>query len=277
MDTGYRISELARRSGFSPSTLRYYETVGLLPDPDRTDSGYRLYDDDDVERMRFVARAKAMGLTLADIAELVALWADGPCDSARDRLRHLLEAKAEDVRVRIADLSTFAVQLDHLLRTLESTSSADRCGPGCACDAALPTLAAAPVGRVGPVGPVDPDGPVGRAGPVDSFGPSGPVGVVGCSLPAAAVADRTAQWAEVVAHATERRPTADGLRLRLPADPSIVARAAELAVLEVGCCTFFAFALRVDAAGVWLDVAAPADARPLLDAILHPGRDENGA
>ena len=234
MGTGYRISELARRSGFSPSTLRYYETVGLLARPDRTEAGYRIYDDDAVDRLRFVARAKAMGLALTDIAELVGLWADGPCPPAQERLRHLLQAKAGDVRGQLGELSTFAVQLDHLLRSLEATDPADRCGPGCGCDASLP-----------PPVPID------------------------CTLPtSAAVADRTGEWTELVAHATEREATCDGLRLRLPADPSVVARAAELSVLEARCCGFFAFTLRVDGAGVWLDVAAPPDARPLLDAML---------
>jgi len=234
MDTGYRISELARRSGFSPSTLRYYETVGLLAEPDRTEAGYRIYDDDAVERMRFVSRAKAMGLSLAAIAELVALWADGPCPPVQARLRHLLEAKAGEVRAQLGELTTFAVQLDHLLRSLEATDPADLCGPGCGCDSALP-----------------------------------PPVPVGCTLPTAvAVADRTGEWAELVAHATAREATPDGLRLRLPADPSVVARAAELSVLEAGCCAFFAFTLRVDGAGVWLDIAAPPDARPLLDAML---------
>ncbi|MEA2828404.1 MAG: hypothetical protein QOG43_2843 [Actinomycetota bacterium] len=55
-----------------------------------------------------------------------------------------------------------------------------------------------------------------------------------------------------------------------------MARAAELAVHEVGCCAFFTFALRVDAAGVWLDVSAPSAARPLLDAFLSSGPDEIG-
>ncbi|HEX7275873.1 MAG TPA: MerR family transcriptional regulator, partial [Acidimicrobiales bacterium] len=228
-----RISELSRRSGFSPSTLRYYETVGLLPDPDRTDAGYRVYGDDAVERLAFVARAKGLGLSLTEVAELVELWADGPCAPTRERLVALLEAKIGEVRGRLGQLSTLAVQLEHLLRSLAAPDSqpADRCGPGCGCDAALP-----------------------------------PPVPVGCTLSAAAATDRTAEWADLVAHATELTATPGGIRLRLPADPTIVARTAELAVLEVGCCAFFTFALTVDAAGVWLDVSGPADARPLLEA-----------
>lgn len=232
MATGYRISELARRSGFSASTLRYYETVGLLPDPERTDSGYRSYDDTALERLAFIARAKAMGLSLAEVAELVALWTDGPCPPARDRLRALLEGKVAEVRTRQGQLTTLSAQLDHLLRSLAAADPADRCGPGCPCDVDLPPPPA------------------------------------GCTLPSPAAADRAAQWADLAARSTERTPTPDGLRIRLPADPVVVARAAELAVLEAGCCAFFTFTLVIDAAGAWLDVAAPADARPLLEALV---------
>ena len=65
--TGLQISELARRTGFPPTTLRYYETLGLLPRPGRTAAGYRVYDDRAEERLAFIARAKAMGLGLEEI------------------------------------------------------------------------------------------------------------------------------------------------------------------------------------------------------------------
>jgi len=58
------ISQLARRSGVPASTLRYYEKVGVLPAASRTDSGYRLYDEDALARLTFVQRAKALGIEL---------------------------------------------------------------------------------------------------------------------------------------------------------------------------------------------------------------------
>src|SRR5262245_61575779 len=124
---GYRISELARRSGFTSSALRYYETVGLLPPPERTLAGYRISDEAALERLAFIRGAKSMGLALEDIAELVGLWADGPCAPVQDRLCKLLDAKATEVDAQLGDLVRFTAQLDHLRRSLAETEPAERC------------------------------------------------------------------------------------------------------------------------------------------------------
>ena len=68
------ISQLARRSGVPATTLRYYEKVGVLPAPARSDSGYRQYDDDSLARVAFIQRAKALGVELEDMGDLVSLW-----------------------------------------------------------------------------------------------------------------------------------------------------------------------------------------------------------
>ncbi len=79
-----RIGELAERQGVSTATLRYYERLGLLGRPDRTASGYRTYDHDHEERVRFIVRAKALDLSLDEIRALLAALAE-----ARPRLpRH---------------------------------------------------------------------------------------------------------------------------------------------------------------------------------------------
>jgi len=77
-----RIGEIAGALGLNPRTIRYYEAIGLLPAPRRTLAGYRLYDDDAVDRLRFIAKAKAIGLTLEEIGEIFALRRDGeqPCE-----------------------------------------------------------------------------------------------------------------------------------------------------------------------------------------------------
>ena len=67
-----RIGELAEKLEVNPRTLRFYETVGLLPEPDRTTSGYRDYDDAAVERVRFIQSAQRLGLSLDDIKEILA-------------------------------------------------------------------------------------------------------------------------------------------------------------------------------------------------------------
>ncbi|MHB8671724.1 MAG: MerR family transcriptional regulator, partial [Acidimicrobiales bacterium] len=106
-----QISELARRSGFAPSTLRYYEQLGLLPDVERSPSGYRLYGDDAVQRLAVIGRAKRMGFTLDEIADLIELWAGGECGSVQERLRAGLAEKLNRARHELAELSNFAGQL----------------------------------------------------------------------------------------------------------------------------------------------------------------------
>jgi len=76
-----RIGEVAAAVGLNPKTLRYYEEIGLLPPPPRTATGYRLYDEEAAERLRFILQARAVGLTLEEISEIMRLRGDGqePC------------------------------------------------------------------------------------------------------------------------------------------------------------------------------------------------------
>ena len=77
MTTAYRIKDVAARSGFSTATLRYYAKIGLLPQAVRTDTGYRLYDDRTLDRLSFITRAKQLGCTLDEIADLTTAWDGG--------------------------------------------------------------------------------------------------------------------------------------------------------------------------------------------------------
>lgn len=81
VDHNLYIGELAARLGLNPKTIRYYEQIGLLPAPARSPAGYRLYGRADRERLRFITQAKAIGLTLHDIGEILAMRDDGqrPC------------------------------------------------------------------------------------------------------------------------------------------------------------------------------------------------------
>src|ERR687893_1166534 len=78
----YRIGEVGRLTGFEPTTLRFYENAGVLAPPPRTPAGYRSYDDRDVERLRLIARAKDLGCTLDEIADLVQAWDADECGEA---------------------------------------------------------------------------------------------------------------------------------------------------------------------------------------------------
>lgn len=81
----YRISQVAERTGMPATTLRYYETRGLLP-VRRSRSGYRTYDESDVEWLHFIATAKELGLSLDEIRDLVDVRDDGRCRDVRDTL-----------------------------------------------------------------------------------------------------------------------------------------------------------------------------------------------
>ena len=98
-----RIGELAGELGLNPKTIRYYEGIGLLPAPRRSPAGYRLYGAGDRERLRFIAKAKAIGLTLREIGEILALRDDGicPCPHVVGLLDHKLAAIDEQLRALI--------------------------------------------------------------------------------------------------------------------------------------------------------------------------------
>jgi MerR family transcriptional regulator, copper efflux regulator len=129
----YRISQLAKRTGFSPSTLRYYEQAGLLPNTARTPGGYRSYDERTVDRLRFIARAKQLGLPLGEIRELATVWDAGDCAPVQDRLAALLRRKIEEVRERIAELTAFGEQLAAASEEIGRHTPEGACDDACGC------------------------------------------------------------------------------------------------------------------------------------------------
>ncbi len=99
---GLHRAELARRTGANLETVRYYEKIGLLPEPPRTAGGYRSYDAAHERRLRFVLRARELGFSLDEIRALLRLVdeRDRPCAEARG----LAAIHLQDVRAKIADL-----------------------------------------------------------------------------------------------------------------------------------------------------------------------------
>ncbi|HXG41110.1 MAG TPA: MerR family transcriptional regulator [Dehalococcoidia bacterium] len=90
------IGELARRAGVSARTVRFYEALGLLPAPARSEGGYRLYGEEDLRRLQFVRRARELGLSLREIRDL--LDQGCRCDDARLLLERRLQQVEEDLR-----------------------------------------------------------------------------------------------------------------------------------------------------------------------------------
>lgn len=107
------IGELARRAGVNRETVRYYERRRLLPRPVRSVTGYRLFSDDDVDRLRFIKHAQALGFTLDEIGELLdlRLGERSSCEEARARA----ERKLADVGSKIAALGRMRRALGSLI------------------------------------------------------------------------------------------------------------------------------------------------------------------
>ena len=99
----YTVSKLAEQVGTSADALRYYERIGLLPEPDRTPSGYRLYGEEAVERVRFIKRAQRFGLRLEAIGELLDIQERGQCPCGHTRL--LLERRLAEIDEEMATLA----------------------------------------------------------------------------------------------------------------------------------------------------------------------------
>lgn len=101
------IGEVAEELQLNPKTIRYYEEVGLLPEPRRSESGYRLYSDYEVERLRLLKRAKLLRLSLTEIKEIVEYAVDGRCGATKVRLLSLVKAKLGEIDHKIEDLILF--------------------------------------------------------------------------------------------------------------------------------------------------------------------------
>ena len=118
-EKGLLRADLARRTGCNLETIRYYEKIGMMPDPPRTTSGYRVYDKGHVSRLRFILRARELGFSIEETRGLLALMDCGTqtCAEVKQRTeRHLA-----DVRAKIADLR----RIERILAKTASQCSGD--------------------------------------------------------------------------------------------------------------------------------------------------------
>lgn len=97
------IGELARRTGRTVKTIRYYETIGLLPIAPRSEGGYRMYGSQDEQRLDFIRAAQSLGLRLDDVREIMAFRERGemPCQYVRGRLRDESRRLSQKIKAMI--------------------------------------------------------------------------------------------------------------------------------------------------------------------------------
>jgi Cu(I)-responsive transcriptional regulator len=111
--TPINIGQAARQSGVSAKMLRHYESLGLLGEVARTDSGYRLYSATDVHTLRFIKRSRDLGFSMAEIAELVSLWQNRTRASAS--VKRIAQKHVDELSQRIASMQAMQRSLSTLL------------------------------------------------------------------------------------------------------------------------------------------------------------------
>ena len=111
-----KIGELAKRLGLNPRTIRFYEGAGVLPEPERTAGGYRVYTAEDEERLRFIKAGQRLGLKLGEIKEILAFRdrEQRPCTYVAE----LINARLSEVDERMRDLRTLKRELTTLQRRM---------------------------------------------------------------------------------------------------------------------------------------------------------------
>lgn len=253
MSTGYKIKDVADRSGFTATTLRYYEEIGLLPEATRTPAGYRLYDDHTLDRLAFVARAKQLGCTLDEITDLTVAWDGGRCGPVQDRLRALVADKLSTAQQQIIELTTLTSELQRAATTLEMHRPDGPCDDSCGCVADSSGTAEVVTPR-----------PVALGKKPDHDEVAVPIA---CTLGSHSMRGRLDEWQRLLEHVVRREPIEKGLRATFetatPLDELM-----RLAAAEQDCCQFCIFAITVDTRGVALEVRAPDDALPVLQSLF---------
>lgn len=107
------IGDVSKRSGLPPKTIRYYEDIGLVT-PERTTNGYRSFRDSDMHKLAFLGRSRALGFTIEDCRNLLALWDDQ--DRASADVRTIAKKHLTQIESKIGDLQEIRDTLSHLVR-----------------------------------------------------------------------------------------------------------------------------------------------------------------
>jgi MerR family mercuric resistance operon transcriptional regulator len=119
-ENGLQRAALARRTGCNLETIRYYEKIGMMPEPPRTASGYRVYDERHIARLRFILRGRELGFSIEELRGLLAL-VDGGMQTCAE-VKALTEQHLMDVRAKIADLK----RIEKVLATTAAQCSGEQ-------------------------------------------------------------------------------------------------------------------------------------------------------
>ena len=252
---GLKISDVAALTGFSASTLRFDDDSGLVS-PGRTASGYRAYSDRAVESLRFIARAKRLGLSLEEITDLVALFDADRCAPMQERLRGLVDRKVIGAQEQIAELSAFVDELRRVRTGLDLHTPDGACDDECGCitPGGSGTAETVLISRK----------PSAHDRPSNASRSDLPIA---CTLALDKVDGRIGQWRALAEGATGTVSVDGGARLIFDRWVDL-APITELLAAEQDCCRFFTFGLTITATEVLVDITGPAAAEPLIAILL---------
>jgi len=234
---GLQVSELAQRSGLAPSTVRFYERIGLVSPARRAPNGYREFDPSALEELAFINRAKGIGMSLEEISELVASWPKGECRLLQARLRGFLSERIDQVRRQRLGLADFERQLARVLSRLSARDPGrEPCGKGCGCEGDLDLV----------------ENPT----------------TWGCTLRPAELSTRIHDWQDIAQSAVSRERTSGSVRLTFTIEDDLLTRLTELCQNEIECCPHLQFTLDISAGTLSLVIQSAAD--PELLELLVP-------
>ena len=130
-----RIAEASKRSGLPASTIRFYESEGLLGPANREPNGYRVYGEGDLVRLAFLAAAKRLRLSLPEMRQLVAARESDLCVHVQQDMRTVVGRRLEQIEAQITELSRLADELRATQDRLSQEAPTGMCSDACACAA----------------------------------------------------------------------------------------------------------------------------------------------
>lgn len=117
------IGEAAKISGVNAKLIRHYESIGIIPKASRSDGGYRVYSEADVNILSFVKRARGLGFSMKEIKKLVSLWRNKSRNSAD--VKSLALTHVKEMEQKIAELESMVRTLKHLAKCCQGDSRPD--------------------------------------------------------------------------------------------------------------------------------------------------------